>query len=514
MRESSLSSFFLVLGCILAIAFIFNFSYSGIPDTDSFYHIRHSWIYRTQNLFDSSFPWTQYSAIKHYGADIWYGFHILSIPLTYISNLVLSVKIGGFFVTVISLFLVFGALSRLQVSWPVFWVLIFYFSSADPMFRLTMLRPHAISLGLNMMIFAYLINVKGIPDRNNAIILFFLSAAFSWVHLSLAWMPILTAGTIGLVQFLKKQKIDWLHIMAVGFGLVVGWMMRPNPLGAAKLAYIQVAQLIVEKSRGVPLRFGRELTPFAWENFLDQLLPITIFLLIAAVVVFWLFSKKINVLDSVWSSMILTALFFYMTFGVARRSSEILAGFSIIFLSLVFTHYRNLAASSEARSFFTIVAAVILAYMPIKNIYRFETYTANAFHPEQFKEAALWLKENANPKEIVFNIHWDRFGQLFFWNYDNYYINGMDPIFQYAYNQSLYWKTHFLAIDSAPGYTCGKIRCTQEEVEDIYKVLKDDFNAKYIVVEKRRNPKLYKYFESANKFKKVFDAEEAVFRVL
>lgn len=515
MRTNYLANFILVFGCIVVVAAVFNFSYDGVPDTDSFYHIRHAWLYRTQGILENSFPWAQYSAIRHYAADIWYGFHILLLPLTYFSDFISAVKIGGFFVTLISLFFLFAAISRLRIKWPLLWVLLFYFAAADPMFRLTMLRPHAISLALGLLIFAYLVKVDGFPDRNDAVILFFLSAAFSWIHLSLAWTPILTAGIIGLVRFLKKQPIDWLHAAGIGLGLITGWLLRPAPIGAAKLAFIQVVQLMLEKSRGLPLRFGRELTPFVWENFFDQLLPLAILLIIAAALVFWLFSRKINISDSVWASMILTAIFSYLTFGVARRSSEILVGFAVIFLGLVFTHYRSFVTSSEAKSLLTIVLAIVLIYMPVKSIYRFQTYIRNAFEPHRFQETSLWLKNNTRPGAIVFNIHWDRFAQLFFWNWDNYYINGMDPIFQYAFSPELYWKTHFLAIDQATAVTCGEIRCTAEAAEDTVSVLKNDFKASYIVIENRRNPKLYKYVNSHPKFQKSFEtADETVFKIL
>jgi len=73
-------------------------------------------------------------------------------------------------------------------------------------------------------------------------------------------------------------------ILPVFSGLILGWLLRPNPFGAVKIAYVQIAQLFLEKD--LPLRFGRELKPFVWENFVDQLIPISILLAIA--ILFWL----------------------------------------------------------------------------------------------------------------------------------------------------------------------------------------------------------------------------------
>ena len=91
----------------------------------------------------------------------------------------------------------------------------------------------------------------------------------------------------------------------------------------------------------------------------------------------------------------------------------------------------------------------------------------------------------------------------------------MDPIFEYSFKPELYWKTHFLAIDAGTAFTCGMIRCTAEQTEDTYKVLKNDFRASYIVVEKLRNPKLLQYLQSFVGYQKVFDNNaQTVFRIM
>ena len=49
-------------------------------DPDGFCHIRHAWVYRTQGLFDSGFPWACFSAIRDQASDLWYGFHVPLVP--------------------------------------------------------------------------------------------------------------------------------------------------------------------------------------------------------------------------------------------------------------------------------------------------------------------------------------------------------------------------------------------------------------------------------------------------
>lgn len=517
----------------LGIALFLFLNLQDVSDADSFYHIRHAWLYRTQGIFQSAFPWVQFSAISQYSSDIWYGFHILLIPLTLFADLAVGIKIGGILVTALSLILIGFAFMRLRIRWPLFWLFLLIFITADLAYRFSMLRPHPISLGLALLIFAYLFksDEEKRSSRKASLILIGLSALYSWNHLSLFWLPLLIALVVAAIQFIQERKIYWMNSLAVLGGLILGWLLRPNPLGAAKLAYIQVFKLLFEKQGGLPLRFGRELTPFVFENFVDQLIPITILIAVAVIFFVWLLANRRSfhwklpekIKAPIWSSLVLAAIFFYLTFAVARRSNEIFISFAVIFIALLFSHYLNVMQarrhkllSSKISIFLALLMLIIVIYSPIKTTYRFNTYARVYFTADRFEEVAKWLKENTESGEIVFNIQWDRFAQLFYVNQHNYYINGMDPIFEYAYSPELYWKTHFLAINEATAYTCAKIRCEKDEVELTHAVLKSDFNASFILVEKNRNPKLLEYLNlDTSRFERVLETErDLLFKII
>src|SRR3989344_9092293 len=135
----------LILG---AIAAVFQFSFAGVADPDSLYHIIHAKIYREQGFFDSSFPWLQYSVINKYQADIWYGFHLLLIPFTFFSNGIFGIKLAGVLIAVATLAAFFAVLRKLGARWPLFWTALLFFSIPDVYYRLLMARPHNISLAL------------------------------------------------------------------------------------------------------------------------------------------------------------------------------------------------------------------------------------------------------------------------------------------------------------------------------------------------------------------------------
>ena len=97
-------SWIIALVTFLIVSAVFQLLSPNIYDPDSFYHIRHAWLYKTSGFFNSSFPWVQYSVINKYQADIWYGFHILLTPLTFFNDLVFGIKLGAFLITTAVLF--------------------------------------------------------------------------------------------------------------------------------------------------------------------------------------------------------------------------------------------------------------------------------------------------------------------------------------------------------------------------------------------------------------------------
>ncbi|HEY7410136.1 MAG TPA: hypothetical protein VII13_05315, partial [Vicinamibacteria bacterium] len=67
----------------------------NFPDPDSFYHLRHAWVYATRGLAHGSFPWLEFSLVGRTGADLWYGFHVLLVPLTGFGDLRDGLIYGG-----------------------------------------------------------------------------------------------------------------------------------------------------------------------------------------------------------------------------------------------------------------------------------------------------------------------------------------------------------------------------------------------------------------------------------
>ena len=523
----------------LALAAFYHFGYPGINDGDTFYHFRHAAIYREQGIFTTEFPWVNGSVVSKYASDIWYGFHVFLIPFTLFGDEILGMKIAGAVLTIAVLLMCFFALKLLRARHPALWTLLILFSTADMNYRLTMVRPHLLTFGLAMLIFFFAVNRRALP-------VLVLSALVSFFHLSLAWLSVLIALATAFAGLFDRSLFGsksveaapqerpsvfklFMSTAAAAAGSVIGLLLRPNPLGALKLAYVQVVRIIIEKSNGIPIRFGTELKPTDLSIFVHQLSNVLVLFAVAAILIVIVMRRKKftefsgQARAAILASFGLSIFFELLTNFVARRSMDLWIGFSVIFIALVWTRFseeKDIKLKNYLNAGY-MIAAIALLFMLVNTLYYSSLYRSKAFSPERFKAGSEWLALNAVPGEIVFNLHWDDFPFLFFHNRKNYYISGMDPIFEYAFDKNLYWGHYFLDIDKiylseGEGYSCPEFQCTAETTIPINTMLKEKFGASYVFILPARNPKVFEFLADSPKFKKVFESGsgETIFKVL
>jgi hypothetical protein len=214
-----------------------------------------------------------------------------------------------------------------------------------------------------------------------------------------------------------------------------------------------------------------------------------------------------------WSSLALSWIFCLLTLFVGRRSYNLWTAFGIIFIAGVFTYVLSSLASRTGRRIRKLavwaIAAISIFLAFDSTSKTIVTFPRMGYPPDMLRTAALWLKENSRPGDVVFNVNWSHFSPLFFWNQKNYYVGGLDPIFQYGYDSKLYWKYHHLAINTAARKTCAAAVCGKEMLEEPYDVLVRDFKAKYVVVGKQHKSAYY-LFENDSRFHKELETTREV----
>jgi hypothetical protein len=508
-----------------ATAAYLHLSLPNVADRDALYHFRHAVVYAQDGILTGEFAWVTCSVVSRWAADIWYGFHLLLVPFTFNEDPVRGVKLAGAADLAALLILFHLALRRSRIRWPSLWPFLLISFSPFLLYRLLMTRPHVISMGLAACLLAFACS-GGLWGVGLA------SFALTFIHMGLFWVVPLVIAMVTLVKRRTEGAFEWRVPAAAAGGMILGWLLRPNPFGAAKLVYVQIVQWAIEKQKGVPLLFGgslmsgRDSFDRAPGDSIAHFAP-CLLLWTAALLVFLAALNHDAKLGPkqrtlMWSSLCLSGLLLLVAIQFSLRANDLFSTFAVMMIASVFTFIARPGAASDTgysdRKHLTIVAtlgALLMAFIFWRAL---DEHTAKmpglGYSPHRMEAAAQWLRDNSRRGDIVFHAHWDLFPDLFFWNTHNRYIGGMDPIFQYAYDQDLYWKAHHLYSGRFGSYTCGTPHCSPLAGEGTFTVLRRDFNASYLVLEEQRHAALFAHASQDERFALGFDKDGiAVFRL-
>jgi hypothetical protein len=368
-----------------------------------------------------------------------------------------------------------------------------------------MLRPQALSLGLNVLLLALLAigNLRGV---------FLAALASAWLHLSLSFVPVILLAVFIGAKFLTEKTLAWREGLALTGGLLVGWLLRPDPFGALKIAYIQVFQLTLDKLGGAPLEFGSELRPLTIALHSNYLAFICLWFL-CLIFEFWKLSRSHTQLPAaqttvMFAASILSVLFFLLSLSFARRAFDFCSAFGAVFIALVFTHFFFRVR------WIGIGLAGVFVFLALYGISLRHRVLSIGWDADRVASSARWLEANSKPGDIVFNLRWEYFPELFFWNTRNYYTSGMDPIFQYAYEPELYRAGLSLAAPRK-SLLCVAGNCPDVAALDPHQILKERFKARYVFLLKQADADIYFYLLSDKRFSlRQEDNGSAVFEVM
>jgi hypothetical protein len=309
------------------------------------------------------------------------------------------------------------------------------------------------------------------------------SFALVFIHANMFWV----VPTVGLlactVNWLTSGRGDWGKLGAGCLGGLIGLCLRPNPLGSLQFLKVQIfAEMFTRMTRNIGLT-ARELQPMS-RNVFDSLLPLIIIWGIAILVFCFWFARKDAIPDIrqrrfVWASLILSILFFGLTYKVAMRSLDFFCIYSITFSAGVLAcclrgrsvwHFK-VSAVSLLVLFFLGLNAVTLVSQSLRD------------HPsDMLHTAGEWLAKNAQPGDIIFNLNIDNFGGLYYWNPQGRYVWGMDTFFLYDNNKRLYWEAGHLFDHFDSVYTYSTESPNESAKLDPVVAMHRDFHAKWAVI--------------------------------
>jgi len=445
---------------------------------DSFYHIKHAYLLRTQGLEQlESFPWMNFSIMNTGFSDYSFLYHVFLIPFT-LGNLLLGIKISGAVMSALLFCVLYLILKKLNVKYPFIWSILALSSNAF-LYRLLLARPFTLAIILSLLVFSF-----SFKKRYLSLLVTGLVNALSYGVFIVA---LVINGALFLMKFIKEKTLDFKLPLFLVFGLLLGYLIHPNfPNNFIINSLINFYPFYSDHS---PIS---ELMPSDFKSLITQNILIWIIFcgLLSILIYYRQELKKLKEKISVegLTAFLLSIFFFILTIR-SQRFIEYWVPFTVLAGAIVARDFKvdvkliegfkkiwntehqpsNITSSTfqsvksvkgdtldrrtnnmdhdqyitRSRIFLAMLAvllSIIISLSFFKSFYNNYTSLKNADPYDRLKPASEWLIKNTPDKSIVYNVAWDEFPELFFWNTHNYYIVGMDPTFLYEYDKSLYKK--------------------------------------------------------------------------
>ena len=532
---------YFVIFAIGFIIFLYLLVPPGILCPDGFYHTKMALMIKDQGGLIQNFPWTQFTTYKDLFVDHHFLYHLSLIPFLSLptpNNLdvfsaeldpLIKAKLGtAFFAALVFLF-IYWLCRRLKIKLPFVWALSGFLISSF-ILRLSLIRAPALSLILLFLGFYFILKKKYLG-------LFLVCFFYVWTHgtwplilivtilyclsqtvknLVINWSNIFTKNKkkifpfikFSFIYFFEKNNIKILSTCVLGLflGLVVNPYF-PKTLPFYWFQTIKIGFLNYQNKIGV----GAEWYSPDPKMLFFSVLPILVPWLISLA---WFVSRKKEQKSSSWFFAFVSAFFLLYTLK-ARRNVEYFIPSAIFFNGLIFTQiaktinwfkikerFKNCIQGPNNIFYFitTIISSILIIFfigfylnLSIKNLY--QSYSNNSRNLNSLQMASHWIKTNVKPKKIVFQSNWAIFPHLFYFNTQNYYINGLDQTFMYEKNKELYqdW-LDLVTYHINPNQTA--------------QILKEKFNASYVLVDKN-DEKFARLIKKSRFLKQVYTDKQA-----
>ncbi len=534
MKNRPWLGYFLIFG-LGFIVFLYVLHPPGILGPDSFYHTKMALMIKDQGLIHD-FPWTQFTTYNDLFVDHHFGYHFLLIPFlklptpknldTFSAEIdpLIKAKLATAFFAALVFLIIYWFCRYLRIKKPIPWTLTGFLVSPF-LLRLSLIRAPAISLLILILGFYFILRKKYLG-------LFILSFFYVWIYgtwplmLITVFIYCLANAVKNLNQFptsiskflfsiknliyyfFSKNNLKLLSIciLGLGAGLIINPYF-PKTIPFYWFQTVKIAFLNYQNKVGV----GAEWYPFGPETFFLSTLPILLPWIISFA--WFIFSRKQQKTSS-WFFAFLSSFFLLYTLK-ARRNIEYFVPSAIFFSGIIFSQIaekinwlniknrfkRYFQGPENIFYFITTIFLIILicfflGFYLNSSIKKLHNSYVQSRPLDYLQKASYWLKNNTQKGEIVFQSKWSIFPELFYFNTQNYYINGLDQTFMYEKNKNLYqtW-LDLVSHKVSPDQTA--------------QILKEKFQASYVLVDKG-SEKFGKLLKKSKSLKEVYQDEQVI----
>ncbi|MFA6421797.1 MAG: hypothetical protein WCV92_00095 [Candidatus Buchananbacteria bacterium] len=484
-----------------------------LSDPDSFYHIKISQVIADQGII-KNFPNLQFTILKDNFVDHHLLYHLYLAPFVKYISPFWGAKIGHLILDCLVFLAVFIFLKKFKVKLALPLTLTMFLSSAF-VFRMLLIKAQPISLIL-IIICTYLI------IKRKHLLLAIASFIYVWAYsgwflviiLALAYIFIKVIDEVikietprlnrNLIKNFFKSCFTFDNFKIIIYpliGITLGLIINPYFPKNLYFSFVHIVQigLINKKSLGI----GAEWFPFT-PTLLFASIVASIIILCFPFIFQAVYFKKIDLKSKFL--MLLTILFLLVTLK-SKRNIEYFVPFAVLTAGLTF---QSAFADEKIKNDWKIftsglkklvslrlvswVAIIVFTLSGVLVVLKLQTQS-QTIPLNRLEKSSQWLMVNSSQGKTIFNLRWDRFPMLYFYNSKNFYVAGLDPTFTYVYNKDLFQKYYDISK--------GKLD------ENSASIIKKEFNAKLLIATKE-DKKILQAVEKYPSFEKVYEDDEAI----
>jgi hypothetical protein len=489
-----------------AMAWI-EFSGPAMLDVDAYYHMQ--WSRALRESFPAlpafrALPFTMLNEQDY--VDHHYLFHVMLIPFTFgdWQQMVFAGKLAAVIFASLGMVSLFALMVSYRLPYRWLWLLPLIASSEPFLFRMAMTRAPAMSLGM-LGLGTYLIL------KRKYIWLGALSFAFVWYYSLFPLIFIFVLAHAATV-YVSERRFEWKAVVASATGIVAGLIINPYFPKNLILLYEHLRMKTTAGS-DYSVSVGMEWYPYdSWMLFVSSAIAFVLFF-----AGLFAFNYRDRVRDAKPLFFLIISTILLLMFFKSKRFVEYWPPFAVTFAA--FTISPRLASMNFGWLRWPIdraIAAVTVASLLIVSVWvmtatmaaaRIDFQTGQGIYniydkadretywPDTFRRAGLWIRENAPPGSIVFNMSWDDFPMLYFYSPESRFIAGLDPSYMHDRDKDL-WDLY--------------VDITMGRVSNPAPVIRERFGAEYVFSKGRGD-----FLRSDDNFEVVHeDKYTSVFRIL
>ncbi len=403
----------------------------GLIGNDGYYHAKMGLLMRQEGLTPTppQLPFTILNPTDFYNHHLLYHLYLAWFATVDPAQdggvaLTAQMKLASLFLPALAFLSIWWLLRQQKIPWAAAWTVALFALSGPFLYRLSMTRAQSASLLILVIALHCLLQGKYrwlLP----------LGFIYVWLYngFPLLWLLV---GVYGAAAFLVERRWAWQPAAYATIGILLGLLI--NPYFPQNVTFIYYHLLPKVGTLTIPV--GNEWYPYdTWQLVQHSGWSL---LALAGGVLAW--AGQSRPLDKRTLLLFLLVLAFGGMLLKSRRFIEYFPAFVLIFtafsLSPVLERWRQ--RQPAMRQWLPLLWGLLLLlplYLTLGQARASVTASAPA---DKYAAASLWLKGYAPPGSTVFQLDWDDFPRLFFYDSDKQYTVGLDPTYMALFDPDLY----------------------------------------------------------------------------